>query len=180
MPRTNGVDTVALEKLRSTIASDASKGKAQFQVRTTWEGGTKSKTHVDTWKIGGTPKRRFSLESDCEGDLPDEGTAANPQEMLMAALNACMLATYVGICSMKGIELDSLEIETRGQLDLRGYLGLDPNVRPGYEQIDFTVRIKGNGTREQFQQVHDTVLATSPNHWNMTNPVQMCGRLVVE
>ena len=81
---------------------------------------------------------------------------------------------------MQGIELESVEIETRGELDLRGFLGLDKDVKPGYDKIDFTVRIKGDGTREQFATLHEWVRKTSPNYFNMANAIRLNGELVVE
>ena len=97
----------------------------------------------------------------------------------MAAVNACMMVGYVAGAAMAGIELDRLEIETRGELDLRGFLGLSDDVPAGYRAIDYDVRISGNGTSEQFAAIHETVMATSPNYFNMSRPVQMNGRLVV-
>ena len=51
----------------------------------------------------------------------------------MAAFNACITVGYVAGAALKGIKLESLEIRTKGQLDLRGFLGLDDTVPPGYE-----------------------------------------------
>ena len=51
----------------------------------------------------------------------------------MAAFNACITVGYVAGARSKGIKLESLEIETRGELDLRGFLGLSDAVAPGYE-----------------------------------------------
>ena len=56
----------------------------------------------------------------------------------------------------------------------------EEGVKPGYEQIDYRVRIKGDGTKEQFQRVHEAVKATSPNYWNMANEVRLNPELVVE
>ena len=81
--------------------------------------------------------------------------------------------------TLHGIRLDRLEIETSGQLDLRGFLGLDTSVAPGYEQIDYVVRIAGDGTPEQFDEIHRTVMATSPNYYNLARPVRMNGTLAI-
>lgn len=51
------------------------------------------------------------------------------------------------------IELTGPEIETSGQLDLCGFLGLDESVPPGYRQLDYAVRIAGPGTPEQFDAI---------------------------
>ena len=52
--------------------------------------------------------------------------------MLLSALNACMTVGYVAGAAVRGIRLTSLEIETRGELDLRGFLNLSDSVPPGY------------------------------------------------
>ena len=63
----------------------------------------------------------------------------------MAAVNACMTVGYVAGAAINGITLTKLEIRTKGTLDLRGFLGLSDSVPPGYEAIDYEVRIGGKG-----------------------------------
>ena len=87
---------------------------------------------------------------------------------------------YVAGASMRGIALEKVEIETSGALDLRGFLGIDAAVPAGYETIRYTVRIKGAGTPEQFREIHETVLRTSPNYWNLSRPVRIDALMVVE
>lgn len=177
----NGIDTEALKGAMAAISQDASKGVCKFQVSTRWRGGTKTETSVDSWAIGGEEKPRgFTIRTDEPPELLGEGVEANPQEVLFAGLNACMMVGYSTCCAMHGIKLKSLSIETKGELDLRGFLGLDPNVKPGYEEVHYTVRIKGDGTPEQFEQVHRTVMASSPNYFNIANPIRMVPHLVVE
>ena len=80
---------------------------------------------------------------------------------------------------MRGITLERLEIETDGAIDLRGFFGLDPAVPSGYEKLHSTIHIKGNGTKQQFAEIHEAVMATSPNFYNMTRPVMIKPTLVV-
>ena len=97
----------------------------------------------------------------------------------MAAVNACMTVGYVAGAALKGITLEKLEIRTNGTLDLRGFLGLDDTVPPGYEAIDYQVTIAGNGTPEQFEEIHQAVMKTSPNYFNLNRPIRMNGVLQV-
>lgn len=166
----NGFDAAALKQIMAEVAADPRKGMTRFGVTTAWKGGTLSETRVEGYTIGGqyVPKDfRILIEEPTE--LLGQNTQPNPQEMLMAAFNACMLVGYVAGATMHGIDLESVEIETQGELDLRGFLGLDASVKPGYDEIHYTVRIKGNGTREQFEEIHRNVMATSPNRWNVAN-----------
>ena len=98
----------------------------------------------------------------------------------MAALNACMIVGYVAQSAVRGITLESLEIETYGEIDLRGFLGIDPAVPPGYEKLNYVVRIKGSGSKEEFAEIHKAVMATSPNFYNVSRPVALKSTLVVE
>jgi len=83
-------------------------------------------------------------------------------------------------CAIRGIALDKLEIETEGEIDLRGFLGIAPDVPPGYESLTYTVHIKGGGTEEQFTEIHDAVMATSPNVYNIANAVLLKPTQVVD
>ena len=98
----------------------------------------------------------------------------------MGALNACMMVGYVAACALNGIKLEKLKIETEGDIDLRGFLAIDPQVIPGYERISYTVHIKGDGTPEQFEQIHEFVKKTSPNYYNIANAIALNSELVVE
>jgi hypothetical protein len=91
-----------------------------------------------------------------------------------------MTVGYVAQCAVRGITLESLAIETEGEIDLRGFLGIDPAVPPGYENLRYTVRIKGNGTPAQFYEIHEAVAATSPNFYNLSRQVALKPTLVVE
>ena len=81
---------------------------------------------------------------------------------------------------MHGITLESLAIETEGEIDLRGFLGVDPTMARGYENLRYKVRIKGDGTKEQFAEIHEAVMAISPNFYNLSRPVALKPALVVE
>jgi uncharacterized OsmC-like protein len=176
----NGLNTENLQKLVERVACTPAEGIAKFSVSTEWKGGTRSQSRVDAWQLGGKrfPKR-FRIESDEPTELCGNNTQPNPQEYLMAAFNACMMVGYVAGASIRGIELESVEIETQGELDLRGFLGLDKTVKPGYESMHYVVRIRGNGTPQQFKEIHDTVIATSPNRWNIANPINLTSELIV-
>ena len=177
----NGINVDDLFALIDSVKRDAAKGKTNWRVTTTWQGQTRSRAQVEDFVIGGERvPRRFSFDIDEPRELGGSNRFANPQEHLLAALNACIMVGYVAQCAVRGISLENLEIETDGEIDLRGFLGIDPAVRPGYENLSYIVRIKGNGTKEEFAEVHEAVMATSPNFYNVSRPVALKPTLVVE
>lgn len=179
--RLNGIDTEGLKQVMAQVAEDPAKGAVKFRVLTSWKGQTRSETQVEGYELGGQKiARSFTFTIDEPVELLGENTAANPQEVLMAAFNSCVMNTYVIAAAMKGIRLDKVEIETDGDLDLRGFLGIDKSIRPGYEELRYTVRIKGDGTREQFEAIHKLVMSTSPNYFNIANAIQLRANLSIE
>src|SRR5262249_15989314 len=177
----NGIDVTALGDIIEQVKDDPAKGLVEFRVKSEWKGQTRSETSIESDRIGVKKvHRRFKIDGDEPLELLGANTAPNPQEYLMAALNACIMVGYVAGAAVNGIALSKVEIETSGLLDLRGFLGLDPNVKPAYASLHTLVRIKGNGTTDQFRQIHENVMKTSPNYFNVSQPVRLDGQLVVE
>jgi uncharacterized OsmC-like protein len=176
----NGLDLVALGEVVEEIGKDSSKAIVAFDVVTRWKGQTRSETTVEGYTLAGERiTRNHTIVADEPHELLGADGAPNPQELLMAAFNACITVGYVAGASLKGINLDLLEIRTKGQLDLRGFLGLSEAVAPGYEHIEYEVRIKGDGSAADFEEIHQTVMKTSPNYFNMSRPIKMNGTLKV-
>lgn len=177
----NGIDTERLQQVMEDIKADHRRGIAKFHAKTQWKGnGPKSETRISYFSLGGERlPRNFTIMADEPQQLLGTNTAANPQEYLFVAMNSCLLATFVAASSVQGIKLDSLEIETEGELDLRGFLGLDKNVIPGYDHVNYTIRVKGDGTEQQFKAVHEFMKKTSPNYFNMATAISLNSKLVV-
>jgi uncharacterized OsmC-like protein len=175
----NGIDVGALGAVAETVSDNPAKAKVGFAVITRWSGQTRSETVVEGIAVGGEHvARNHVITADEPTGLLGSDSAPNPQELLMAALNSCLVVGYVAGASVRGIALESVEVRTTGELDLRGFLGLSDDVPPGYEALDYEVRIKGNGTREQFEDIHRTVLKTSPNYFNVNRPIRVNATLV--
>ena len=177
-PPVNGIDLAGIEETVAAVSADPHCGQVAFRVRTDWKGQTRSETTVESYTLGGEKlPRNFTIVADEPMELLGTNTAPNPQELLLAAVNACMVVGYVCQAAIRGIALDDCRIVTEGELDLRGFLGLDERVPPGYRRINYTVSLEGDGTREQYEVIHQAVMATSPNYFNLAQPIQMCGRL---
>ncbi|QLC23964.1 OsmC family protein [Parasphingopyxis algicola] len=174
----NDIDLDALEETVEAIKKDPGCGAVEFGVKTEWTGQTRSESTVDGYTFGGERmERRFKIVADEPPELLGTNSAPNPQELLMSGVNACMMVGYVAQAAIRGITLTACRIETKGELDLRGFLGLDESVPPGYRRIDYMVTMEGDGAREQYEEIHAAVQATSPNFFNMAQPIEMRGRL---
>jgi uncharacterized OsmC-like protein len=176
----NGINTQALRAAASAIVENPASGQTNWRITSHWRGGTRSDAIVKASQIGDkTVSKDFTICVDEPRELCGTNQYANPQEYLLAALNACMIVGYTAICALEGIELEELQIETEGDIDLRGFLGLDASVPPGYDELRYTVYIRGDATPEQFENIHRTVMSRSPNYFNLANAIPLNARLVI-
>jgi uncharacterized OsmC-like protein len=117
--------------------------------------------------------RPYVITADEPQALLGRDSAPNPQELLLAALNACMAIDYVANAAAMGIEIDSMTIRSSGELDLRGFLGLDVAVNPGYDTVTVEVDIHSMAPPERLKELHTRVRRTSPNVNCFVRPINL-------
>jgi putative redox protein len=108
-------------------------------------------------------------------DEPDQlgGTDAgpNPIELLLAALGACQEITYKAYATAMGIDIERVSVELEGDIDLRGFFGVDDTVRAGFQEIRGTVHIQSTAPREALEKLKAAVDAHCPVLDMLTTPV---------
>ena len=176
----NGIDVEAFREFIGQVTTNPEVGMVSFGVVTTWEGGPRTRATALPIQLGDKSlDRDFVIEADEPPELLGTNLAANPQELLLAGLNACVTATYAAHAANMGIELTSLSIRTRGWLDFRGYLAIDPAVNPGYDRLTYEVEIKSSAEKAALEALHARVQATSPNFHNFARAIEMNTKLIV-
>lgn len=98
--------------------------------------------------------------------------APNAGEYLLHALAACLTGAIVYHAAARGIALDGLESTVEGDLDVRGFLGLNDEVRPGYESIRVTFRATGDFDDQQLAELA-ALTRYSPVRDVVANPVPL-------
>lgn len=181
LPETlNGIVLEQLAQAAELVVSDPREAQVTFRAKSQWQGALRSRTEIEAYELGGKRiTRQHAIHSDEPVELLGTNQAPNPQDLLLAALNACMMVGFVAGATNLGVRIDALEIESECALDLRGAFGLDPSIKPGTDKIRYTVRVKGNGTPAQFEEIHQVMMATSPNRFHLANPIAIESKMVV-
>jgi uncharacterized OsmC-like protein len=100
--------------------------------------------------------------------LLGEGAAANPVEFVLHALAGCLTTSMIYHAAARGIEVESVTSELQGDLDLRGFLGMDDTVRKGFSAVRVKMRVKSDADVEtlksltQYSPVYDIVSKSLP------------------
>ena len=178
----NGVDVSKLFGTIEAIKQTPSLATFRFCTVNKWQGGGLNETTVKTTYGAGQefPERdgKFSMQADEPPILLSQDKAANPVEHLLHALASCVTTSMVYHAAAKGIPLEGVESELEGELDLHGFLGLDPKIRRGFKSITMKVRLTGSLSEAQKQEVLALASQFSPVYDMVTNPVPVMLQLV--
>lgn len=178
----NGVDVSKLHGTIEAIKQTPSLATFRFRTVNRWQGGGLNQTTVKATYGAGQefPERdgKFSMQADEPPVLLSGDKAANPVEHLLHALASCVTTSMVYHAAARGIPLDAVESELEGELDLHGFLGLDPKVRKGFKSITMNVRLTGSLSEAQKQEVLALASQFSPVYDMVTNPVPVTLKLL--
>lgn len=163
------LDLDAFKATREAVAADPAAGQGSFKTVTTWKDGARAHTTA----------RSFSIETDEPTALGGTDAAVDPMELVLAAIGTCLTIGWVTQARLRGIEYRSLKIEVSGDYDLRGYLDLDGDVRPGFGSISYTVHVDSDATEEQLAEIKEITERTSPMFDNVLNATPITGRVEV-
>jgi uncharacterized OsmC-like protein len=143
----NGIHMETLQGTVNAIEQDPELGKCRFRARNRWLGGNHNCTTVTGFygaKQEIAHKQQFELHADEPPILAGHDEGANPVEHLLNALAACVTTSMVAHAAVRGIHIEELESELEGDIDLRGFLGLDGEVPKGFTDIRINFRVKAD------------------------------------
>jgi uncharacterized OsmC-like protein len=167
----NGLSAQAIVDTVGAIQADPGLARFQFRARNKWiDGGVNRSTIRDFYGCRREDDSRSADFVFTNGEPPvllgaNEG--ANPVEFLLHALAGCVTTTFVLHASARGITIEQMSTELEGDLDLRGLLGLDDSVSPGYEQIRIKMSVKADCSDAQL----DDLMAYTQQHSPVCNTV---------
>lgn len=168
----NGVDVGALFDTIAAVKQDPGLAEFQFRASNRWIDGGYNRSNIQAFhgcrEEDSTRTQPFVLDADEPPVLLGQDRGANPVEYVLHALAACLTTTMVYHAAARGIEIRGVESKLQGDLDLRGFLGLDPNVRKGYRSVRVEMQVDSDASpavlRElaQFSPVYDIVSHSLP------------------
>jgi uncharacterized OsmC-like protein len=154
--RINGVDRDKLFQTIDQIKDTTSLAKFRFKIRNEWIDCGHNRSIVKTFHAAESDIEhalKFELDADEPAILLGTDKGANPVEYLLHALAACVTTSMVYHAAAKGITIEEVESTIDGDIDLRGFLGLDKKVRNGYQQIRMKFKLKADVSDDQLQEL---------------------------
>jgi uncharacterized OsmC-like protein len=156
-----------VEGTAAAVAEDPDKAVALF--RAVGEGAEGVRTEI---RIG-----RHAVTIDEPPALGGQDAAINPVESALAALLSCQVVTYRFWAAKLGVPLDDVRVDTEGDLDVRGFFGLDDAVRPGFGEVRLVVTLDGPASAEDYARLKEAVDEHCPVLDLFRNPTQVTTRI---
>jgi uncharacterized OsmC-like protein len=176
IPVNNGVNVDALLEAREAL-SEAPEA-AQFKWRATceWVSGTHSRSNVEGFFGLGeehSHKTNFTFEADHPEVFASEDHGATPVELVLAGLASCLTAGVASVAQMREIQLNSVTATLEGGMDIQGILGIDSDVRNGFDGIKVTYDIDADATPDEIRAVVAQSQKRSAVYDVITNPTNV-------
>ncbi len=175
--QTGTVNGVNVDKLFETIAAVKESpviARFKFSLDNEWKGGGLNRSTICNFY--GTcedieREKPFVLDADEPPVLLGQDRGPNPVEYLLKALTACVTTGIVYHAAARGIVIEELESTVSGNIDLQGFLGVNDDVRRGYESIKMQFRIKADVSDEELEELCQLGRTYSPVYDSVTNGV---------
>ena len=168
----NGVDVPTLLGTINFVGENPDAANFQFRAKGEWIDGTMSRASVNGYFGAGgehTRAESFTAEADHPAVLCGGDRGATPVEMLLQALSACITAGIGNIASARQVKLTSVKTDIEGDINLLGLLGLNNQVRNGYNAIRVKVAIEGDADAEKLAKIVNQSVARSAVFDMLTN-----------
>jgi uncharacterized OsmC-like protein len=152
----NGVNVAALLGAREALT--ATPEGAQFKWRATckWVKGTHSHSSVTGFfGLGAEQKHRseFTFDADHPEIFASEDKGATPVELVLVGLASCLTAGVAAVAQHRGIQLRSVQATIEGGMDIQGILGIDSDVRNGFDGIKVKYNIDADAAPDEIKAI---------------------------
>jgi uncharacterized OsmC-like protein len=152
----NGVDTATLFATIDAVRQAPAAAQFQFRAHNEWISGTHNRSSIgDYFGVGEerAHEQTFVFDADHPAVLVGKDNGPTPVEFVLHALASCLTAGLANIAAARKITLTEVSSTVSGDIDLNGILGLNPDVRNGYQQINVKFTVKGDASPEVLREL---------------------------
>jgi uncharacterized OsmC-like protein len=176
MTANNGVNVQALLDAREVLKGAPEAAKFTWRAGCKWENGTHSTSSVKGF-FGLGQEQSHKTETSFSADHPEifasEDKGITPIEYVLVGLASCLTAGVAAVAQNRGVQLRSVESKLEGTMDIRGILGIDSDVRNGYDDIKVTFTIDADASKQEIEAIVAQSQKRSAVYDVITNPVNV-------
>ncbi len=175
-PIDNGVNVQALLDARKALSEAPEAAQFQWRAKCEWLEGTQSRSTVEGFfGLGEEQKHKseFTFDADHPEVFASEDRGATPVEIVLAGLASCLTAGIASVAQLREIQLHSVTATVEGGMDIQGILGIDSDVRNGFDGIKVTYTIDADATPDEIKAIVAQSQKRSAVFDALTNPTNV-------
>ena len=175
-PIDNGVNVQALLDARKALSETPEAAQFQWRAKCEWLEGTQSRSTVEGFfGLGEEQKHKsvFTFDADHPEVFASEDRGATPVEIVLAGLASCLTAGIASVAQLREIQLHSVTATVEGGMDIQGILGMDSDVRNGFDGIKVTYTIDADATPDEIKAIVAQSQKRSAVFDALTNPTNV-------
>jgi uncharacterized OsmC-like protein len=172
----NGVNVQALLDARKALADAPEAAKFTWRATCKWLNGTHSSSKIEGYRGLGQEhqhKAEYTYETDHPQCFAAEDNAAAPVELILAGLAGCLTAGVAAVAQNREIQLKSVSATVEGDMDIQGILGMDRDIRNGFDNIKVTYHIDADASKEDIEAIVAQSQKRSAVYDIITNPTNV-------
>ena len=172
----NGVNVEALLGAREALKKAPEAAKFTWRASCKWVNGTHSRTSIQGFHgLGQEQKHKteLSFEADHPEIFASEDLGITPIEYVLVGLASCLTAGVAAVAQNRGVQLRSVEAKLTGTMDIQGILGIDSDVRNGYDDVKVTFHIDADASKKEIEAIVAQSQKRSAVYDVLTNPVNV-------
>jgi uncharacterized OsmC-like protein len=172
----NGVNVEALLGAREAMTGMPAAAQFQWRATSEWQHGTHTSTTVEKFFGVGeeqSHKQAFTVDTDHPEIFASEDNGATPVELVLMGLAGCLTAGIASVATNRGIQLRSVRATLTADMDLQGILGIDPDVRNGFQGITVRYDIDADASKAEVEGVVAQSQKRSAVYDIVTNPTDV-------
>ena len=172
----NGVNVEALLGAREALTETPEGAKFTWRAKCDWVHGTYSKTSVEGYFGLGEEqqhKTEFIFDADHPEVFASEDRGATPVELVLAGLASCLTAGVAAVAQNREVQLNSVSATLEGGMDIQGILGIDSDIRNGFDGINVTYNIDADASQEDIEAIVAQSQKRSAVYDIVTNPTNV-------
>ncbi len=150
----NGVNTDALVAARKALTEAPQAAQFNWRASCEWKNGTHSHSTVEGFfGLGEEQKhtKTFQFDADHPEVFASANLGATPVEYVLVGLASCLTAGVAAIAQYRDIQLNSVKATIEGDMDIQGILGIDDEVRNGFDGIKVSYQIDADASQEDIE-----------------------------
>jgi uncharacterized OsmC-like protein len=172
----NGVNVEALLGAREALTKAPEAAKFKWRASCNWVNGTHSRSTVQSFFGLGTEqkhKTEFRYDADHPEVFASEDKGATPVEYVLVGLASCLTAGVAAVAQNRKIQLRSVKATLEAGMDIQGILGIDEDVRNGFDGIKITFEIDADASKEDIAALVAQSQRRSAVYDIVTNPTNV-------